>query len=207
MAMVSRLTLRSRGLAGRARVRRGLVALAVVIVSTVAIGAAGSQVAPVSVRQQDGVYRVSASFATTQPVGIARAVLTDYEQIPRFMPDVRSSRILERHDDRTVVEQEAVARVLFFSKRVRLVLEVTEAPASIRFRDRSGESFARYEGVWTLSEENGHALVAYELVAQPAFEVPDFILSRLLKRDADRMLDRLRAEIAARGAGVARSGR
>ena len=121
MAMVSRLTSGSSGLGGRARVRRGLVALAVVIVSTVAIGAAGAQVAPVSVRQQDGVYRVSAAFATAQPVGIARAVLTDYEQIPRSWPDVAAAGSSNARRPR-VVEQKPDAVLLSF-ERVRLVLK------------------------------------------------------------------------------------
>ena len=63
------------------------------------------------------------------------------------MPDVRSSRVVERAPAAIVVEQEAVARVFFFSKRVHLVLEVHAEPGRIRFRDRCGQSFTRYEGV------------------------------------------------------------
>ena len=58
----------------------------------------------VTVEGSRGLYRVTASFATPQPASVGHAVLTDYEQIPRFLPDVRSSRVLERRADRTVVE-------------------------------------------------------------------------------------------------------
>ena len=146
------------------------------------------------------MYSVAARFDVPQAAGVALAVLSDYEQIPRFMPDVRSSRVLERGTGRAVVEQEAVARVLFFSKQVRLVLDVQETPATIHFRDRSGASFVRYEGLWTLREQDGHAVVGYELLAEPGFDVPEFILTRLLKRDAGRMIERLQAEITARAA-------
>ena len=37
----------------------------------------------------------------------------------------------------------------------------TPTPGRIRFRDHSGQSFTRYEGVWTLSERDGHAVVSY----------------------------------------------
>ena len=57
---------------------------------------------------------------TPQSSAVAHDVLTDYEAIPRFMPDVQSSRIVERGAASIVVEQEAVARVLFFSKRIHL---------------------------------------------------------------------------------------
>lgn len=184
---------------GGACLRRSFVVAALMVVSTLSAGAAGSQTAPVSVRRDGAVYRVAASFVTAQTIEAAHAVLTDYEGIPRYMPDVRTSRVLERDLDRIVVEQQAVARVLFFSKQIRLVLEVREGPVSIRFRDRSGASFVRYEGAWSLRQESGQAVIDYELVAQPAFDVPEFMLTRLLRRDAGRMIERLQAEITARG--------
>lgn len=184
--------------------RRSFVVAGLILATGLTLPAASTQPVPVTVRGERGVYRVAASFATPQPMTIAHAVLTDYEQIPRFMPDVRTSRVVERGTDRAVVEQEAVARVLFFSKQVRLVLEVQEAPASIRFRDRSGQSFVRYEGQWTLGEQDGHAVIGYELLAEPGFDVPEFILTRLLKRDAGRMIDALRTEIAARSPSASR---
>jgi hypothetical protein len=191
---------------GRASVRQFVVVAALLLASTAAVPAAGGQPGPVSVRGERGVYRVAASFVTAQPAAVAHAVLTDYERIPDYMPDVRSSRVLERGTGRAVVEQEAVARVLFFSKQVRLVLDVQEAPAAIHFRDRSGASFVRYEGAWMLREEDGRAIVDYQLLAQPGFDVPEFILTRLLKRDAGRMIERLQAEIAARAARPAPGG-
>jgi hypothetical protein len=42
--------------------------------------------------------------------------------------------------------------------------------------------------------------IAYILSAEPAFEVPRVVLTRLLKRDAADMIERLRMEIAARTA-------
>jgi len=149
------------------------------------------------VRRECGVYHVWATFATAQPLEVAHAVLTDYERMPRFMPDVRSSRILERVADGAVIEEEAVTRVLFFAKPIRLVLEVQEAPTTIRFRERSGESFVRYEGQWTLREQDGHTLIGYELLAEPAFDAPEFMLRHLLRREVDQMIERLQAEIAA----------
>jgi hypothetical protein len=71
------------------------------------------------------------------------AVLTD---IPRFLPEVTSSEVRERSERRAVVEQEAVSRMMMFSKKVHLI--------------------------------------TYELTAKPSFDVPEFILKRLLKRDS-----------------------
>jgi ribosome-associated toxin RatA of RatAB toxin-antitoxin module len=156
-------------------------------------------VADVTVREQDGVYHVAATFSVPQSASVVFDVLTGYEQIPRFMPDVRSSRVIERGDGHAVVEQEAVARVMMFSKRIHLVLEISEAAERIQFRDRCGRSFVRYEGAWNISTKDARAVVAYELSATPAFDVPEFLLKRLLKRDAQEMIRRLQDEIGRAG--------
>jgi ribosome-associated toxin RatA of RatAB toxin-antitoxin module len=153
---------------------------------------------PVTVTEDRGVYTVAATFTVAGASSFALATLTDYAQIPRFMPEVRTSNVIERADDRAVVEQEAVARFMMFSKRVHLVLEVREHNGTIRFRDRCGKSFASYEGVWTIGQRDGNTHVTYELSAKPSFDVPEFLLKRLLKRDASQMIERLKAEIASR---------
>jgi hypothetical protein len=90
-----------------------------------------------------------------------------------------------------------------FKKRVHLLLEIVETTNALRFRDLCGHSFARYEGAWRLSEASGGTEIVYELTARPAFDVPDFVLKRLLKRDSGLMIQGLRREIEHRGASGA----
>jgi len=156
-----------------------------------------------TVRVDRGIYSVTARFAVPQTPSAAFAVLTDYERIPRFMPGIETSVVLERGADRVLIEQEAVSHLMLFSKRVHLVLEIVEGHDTLRFRDRSGQSFARYEGQWRLCDENGGTSIWYELTAQPAFTVPGFLLMRLLKRDSAQMIDSLRREIDSRARRVA----
>ena len=152
----------------------------------------------VSVREEGGMYLVRARFDVPQTADLARSVLTDYEQIPRFMPDVKTSVVVERTASRLLVEQEAVSEFGLFSKTVHLRLEVIEDGNTIRFSDRCGKSFKQYDGSWTLLEAGGRTTLTYDLTARPDFGVPEFIIKRLLKRDAGEMIERLRAEIAAR---------
>ncbi len=183
--------------------------LLVAVVVTVCVSLPGAHLAAtaapepssgVSVREERGTYSVAARFEVPQAAGVALAVLSDYEQIPRFMPDVRTSVILERTPGRLLIEQEAVSQFMMFSKKVHLVLEVTEAGDTIRFVDRCRKSFTRYEGTWRVIQKDGGTTVTYELSARPAFDVPEFILKRLLRRDSGEMIHRLRREIAARAA-------
>jgi len=162
------------------------------------LGAAEQRTESVTVREERGVYTVTARFLVSQSPSVALTVLTDYEQIPRFMPDVRTSTVRERGNGWAVVEQEAVSAFMMFSKRVHLILEIDERPDALIFRDRCGRSFSRYAGAWRLSPQDGQTVITYELVAEPSFDVPGFVLKRLLRRDSTQMIDRLRLEIAAR---------
>jgi hypothetical protein len=184
-------------------VRSGVVAIGVAVALATAVPVFADETIlreEVGVRHDRGVFRVTATFEVNQPVPLVGTVLTDYEAIPRFMPGVRRSVVVERTGLRALVEQEAVARMLMFSKRVHLLLEVDEDPSVIRFRDRAGRSFKRYEGSWSLAAAGPRTTVTYELTAQPSFEVPEFILRRLLARDAKRMIEGLRLEMARRNA-------
>jgi ribosome-associated toxin RatA of RatAB toxin-antitoxin module len=183
--------------------RRLLTIAALSIAAAAQLAASASESPQISVREQDDSYSVRAVFSVAQPASTVFAVLTDYDRIPEFMPDVRTSRVIERTDRHAVIEQEAVARFMMFSKRIHLVLDVDEELGGIRFHDRCGRSFSIYEGVWTITEQAGRTAVAYQLTAKPTFEVPEFLLKRLLKRDAKEMIERLAKEIEGRaGDGV-----
>ncbi len=180
---------------------RRLPAAAAVLLASLAT-TASAQPSPlgVTVHEHRGTYSVVARFAVEQPPAIARMVLTDYEQIPHFMPGVRTSTVLERTAGRSVVEQEAVSSIMMFSKRVHLVLEIDERPDTLVFRDRCGRSFERYEGAWRIAAAaDDRTIITYELTATPAFDVPGFVLKRLLRRDSAEMIERLQLEIAERG--------
>ena len=194
--------LTSRGSARGGRLFAAAAALFVVLQAAQAL--AEQPATNLTVQEGQGVYRVTARFLIDQPLSAALAVLTDYEQIPRFMPDVRTSVVRERAVGRVVVEQEAVSSVMLFSKRVHLVLEIEEQLDALIFRDRCGRSFVRYEGAWRLSEQDGQTAITYELTAEPSFDVPGFMIKRIVRRDAAQMIEHLQREIAARavrGAG------
>lgn len=152
----------------------------------------------VVVTEDRGIYAVQARFPVAAPPRAVMAVLTDFEQIPRYMPNVRRSVVHSRGADRLLVEQEAVSRVMMFSKKVHLLLEVLKDGNTLQFRDTCGRSFARYRGRWHLVPKDEATSVAYELEAQPSFDVPQFIVKHLLRRDAADMISHLQREIAAR---------
>jgi hypothetical protein len=186
---------------GRVRdARRSVLATAflLLIAGSTPAGGDSEPEAQVTVHEQEGVYSVTARFQVPQPPRVALAVLTDYAEIPRFMSQIKRSVVLERDGDHVVVEQEAVSRLMAFSKRVHLILDIPEARDALRFRDRCGRRFLRYEGLWSTSEQHGQTEIVYELTTKPAFDVPEFLAKRLLKRDSTNTIEQLRREMAGR---------
>ena len=191
------------GSGGRASARRfavTAVAVAACLIAFTGVAAAQTDqpLPDVTVQEERGVYSVKARFHVPQAPSVAFAVLTDYEHIPRFMSDIKTSWVLERSAGRALVEQEGISRFMMFSKRVHLVLEISEGADWVRFRDRCGRSFSHYEGQWTTVARDGGTDIVYELRADPSFSVPETILKRLLRRDSGRMIESLRQEMAAR---------
>jgi ribosome-associated toxin RatA of RatAB toxin-antitoxin module len=190
---------------GRISARRLFVTGVVVLAGVMPASSFAAPVKPddrptVAVREEQGVYFVAATFDVAQAPPIVLAVLTDYEGIPRFMPEIHTSAVLERDIGHVVVAQEAVMRVMMFSKHVHLVLEITEEADTLRFHDRCARSFAHYEGSWRMTEHSGRTEVRYELIAQPSFDVPAFLLKRPLQRHSEQMMEQLQREMTLRAA-------
>jgi uncharacterized membrane protein len=178
--------------------------LRVIAVATITLAATAASGQPrrdadVSVRETSkGVYQVEARFEVAEPAAAVWAVLTDYSNIPRFLKDVRTSIVRERTAGQARVEQEAVSGFMMFSKRVHLLLAIQEEAGVIRFHDECGRSFTQYSGAWRVTQQDGRTTVYYALTAQPSFSVPDFLVARVLSRDANEMIQQLRAETTRR---------
>lgn len=185
--------------AGRQHARR-LVLCAMLMALAGGIIAADAASPPrVDVTESGGLFSVSASFAVSQAPDVVMAVLTDFERIPHYMPDMEVSKVVGRTPQSIVVEQQAISRFMMFSRRVHLLLDVRQDDGQLRFSDQCGKSFSVYAGSWLITQHDSLTVVDYELSARPTFEVPAFVLKRLLKRDSLVLIDRIRGEIAARG--------
>jgi hypothetical protein len=97
---------------GRMSVRRRVLALMLLLPLTVSAWAAGDPdndgEAEVTVEEADGLYTITARFTVAATPATVLEVLTDYDDLPRFLPNVRASRLVERRGDHALVEQEAV---------------------------------------------------------------------------------------------------
>jgi ribosome-associated toxin RatA of RatAB toxin-antitoxin module len=109
-------------------------------------------------------------------VGAARAwqVLTDYNRLPQFVPDLHDSRVVSREGAKVVVEQKGVARFLFFTYPIEVRLEVTEYPhRRIESRAVAG-NFRELRSTYTLEPREGGVRLRYQGRLVPDFQLPLF---------------------------------
>src|SRR5437773_5510568 len=69
-------------------------------------------------------YRLDGDFTANIPRTVAWGVLTDYDEIDRFVSSIRLSAVLGRESTEVMVEQVAEARLLMFTRPIHLMLRV-----------------------------------------------------------------------------------
>ena len=176
---------------------RGVVLLALVCVAPLAWA---DDVTIILTEQTHKAYTVEGVFQVKASSTSVWNVLTDYDHIARFVPSMRQSRVVEtRPDGSSLVNQEAVGSVLFFSKAVHVRLDVRRDDEALRFEDLLHKDFRRYAGSWTARTVGEQVEVTYRLEAEPDFMAPSTLMRRGLKRGAKDLLNQVRAEIVRRG--------
>jgi hypothetical protein len=150
-----------------------------------------------------GTYQARGTFVIAAPATAAFEAITDYEGIPRKAPSVKVSRVVSRDGSKVVVEQEIVAKALFFSKRIRLLLEIEETPLQkVEFRDTAEEDFDHYEGFWTIEEVSDSLRVSYGVDVKRGFSAPDFVARPFFRKQAESVMRTMREDILQRAASV-----
>jgi ribosome-associated toxin RatA of RatAB toxin-antitoxin module len=156
---------------------------------------AAAQPAPpqVDVRRIDAggeqVFEVTAGGSVKAAPAAVWKVLTDYEAMPEFVPDLKTNKVVSRSGNLVVIEQSGVARFLFLTRDINLVVQATEEPItsiSISLVDGDMKVYAcRWE---LIALPDGGTRVAYTGRMVPKFYVPGMLGSNIIRRDIERMM-------------------
>ncbi len=179
---------------------RAVMAVACVVLSC-GTGAAADDIS-LAFYEGYGHYKVEGSFFVDADKQTAWDILTNYDHIPDFVHSMKISHVESRDTNDLVLRQEGEGGFLFFSKRIRLLMNVHEQPQTdtIFFTDTSHQDFNVYQGSWSITPSSlGHGLeVIYSLDAAQNFSAPAFIASDVVKGNVQDLLQSLRREIAQR---------
>lgn len=131
-------------------------------------------------------------------------ILTNYDRLPEFVPDLLSIRLLSRSGNVARIEQKSSAGVLFVSHTIRMVLQVEEAPfATIDVALVEGD-MKRYDTHWDLEPEgiDGAAgtRITFSGVMEPDFFVPPLVGRAMVQTSLKNTLAAVVAEIERRNA-------
>ncbi|MEB3321294.1 MAG: SRPBCC family protein [Synechococcaceae cyanobacterium] len=111
-------------------------------------------------------------------------VLTDYDQLDRFIPNLASSRELWRRGNRVAVEQVGTQQFcgLRFSARVELELCEERELGELRFRMLAGD-FRCFEGSWKVGTDPTSSWLLYDLTVQGKPGMPIGLIEQRLQQD------------------------
>jgi ribosome-associated toxin RatA of RatAB toxin-antitoxin module len=131
--------------------------------------------------------QISAKVQIPQPVEKIWKVLTDYEALPDFLPNLAKSRLIEHPNGGIRLEQVGSQRLLNFNFSARVVLDLEECfPKEINFRMVEGD-FKGFSGSWclepySLGEYIGTNL-CYTIQVWPKLTMPVGIIENRLSKD------------------------
>ncbi|MEH2241706.1 SRPBCC family protein [Nostoc sp.] len=131
--------------------------------------------------------QISATVQIPQPGEQIWKVLTDYEALPDFIPNLAKSRLIEHPNGGIRLEQVGSQRLLNFNFCARVVLDLEEYfPKEINFRMVEGD-FKGFSGRWclepySLGEDVGTNL-CYTIQVWPKLTMPVGIIENRLSKD------------------------
>lgn len=146
-------------------------------------------------RMPQGVRRLAVQLRTSIPVDVLWQVLTDYERLETFIPNLVSSRLVYK-DGKTVRLQQVGSQQLLglrFSAQVLLELTEFRPEGLLQFRMLKGD-FRRFEGSWRVRSLPDGSSLLYELTVQGCLGMPIGLIEERLRDDLSSNLSAVERE-------------
>ncbi len=133
-------------------------------------------------------------------------VLTDYANLPRFIPNMASSKVLENKGDRKVVEQVDSRQVFLINIQSRTKIAIEETfQKQIDFKLVDGD-LDSLQGYWKMElvspypgAKANQVLITHNVAAQPKSSVPSSTFYDIFKSSLSETLSAVSGEILRRG--------
>jgi hypothetical protein len=161
--------------------------------------AGAADVAVVATRDGD-VLQIEASADFEGTLGQTWQVLTDYDNLASFIPNLTVSRVIARARDSLTLEQKGEARLLFLSYPIEVRLVVTEVPQTRVVSRAVAGNFREMSGTYAVEASGSRVKLRYSGRLVPAFYVPPLIGTWVLRNNVETTFGALVDEIVRRQA-------
>jgi hypothetical protein len=191
--------------------RRRSACWLIVLAAMLDPAAAGAFPDHFDVKHDAAGYSIDATADLAADQALVWETLTDYEKLPRFVPGIRSAHVLESYEEegnagnrRLLVEEAGELRFLFFSRRVRVLLDVRHEPQTrVEARalprphaaDTDEASLNQFEATYTLMPIPGGVRLAYRAHFEPGFALPPILGPLAVRRTMQAQFEAMLAEI------------
>jgi carbon monoxide dehydrogenase subunit G len=203
--MPANATTRRNGPVSAGRLRRVLVFWPLLLLAVAAQGLEPEDIA-VEVRRDGDAVTVDASFLAPVPVPVAWEVLTDFDRMARFVPNIQSSRTISAPGEPLVVAQKGYARYGIFSYSFETVRTVDLVPReAIHTRMISG-NMRKFDALMRLSEEGGQTRLRYHADAVAESWLPPLLGPAFIRHETREQFAAVVAEMTRRHRGSRTSG-
>jgi hypothetical protein len=155
-------------------------------------GGRGDELRVSTARAADGkTIKVAVTLVLPIAEAVVRDVLGDFDNMPRFVPDIRAARSSNTGPRRKRVEIEATAQLLFIEFPINTTLDVTYPTDGAITIDSVAGNLAIH-GIVQVQREGPVTRVNYQARMKPDFWLPqligDFLISRLIRRQFGGMV-------------------
>jgi ribosome-associated toxin RatA of RatAB toxin-antitoxin module len=161
----------------------------------------------IEVTRENDAYRIRAVAEVPANRAAAWRVLTDYERLSDFVPDLHASRVLAREGARVTVEQKGEARLWIFRVPIEVRFVAEEQPYETVTSRAIAGSFRELTGRYELLPQAGALRLVYTGRLVPDFGMPPFIdtalVRTLIRRQFTAMVEEIRRRAAATPPGGA----
>ena len=141
-------------------------------------------------RLPQGTRRLAAELKSSLPVQLLWDVLTDYENLSRFIPNLSTSELIQRQGQTVRLQQVGSQQLLGlrFSAQVQLELTEYRQDGLLQFRMVKGD-FRRFEGAWQIRQRPDGSSLLYELTVQGCLGMPIGLIEERLRDDLSSNLN------------------
>ncbi len=149
--------------------------------------------------ERDGnTIKIDGHLLLRYPPKLIFEVLTDYEHMHEYVPDMTSSRIMSKEDNKIRVEQKGKSGIGPFKFKFEVVRDVElTLMTEIKSTLVSG-NFKSMRTSTKLVQEGDNTRLNYVADMEPDFWVPPLIGSSILKRQVRRQFEAFVAELVKR---------
>ena len=110
--------------------------------------------------------------------------MTDYENLSEFIPNLVSSILVDRVDNRITLKQVGSQQLIGLKFSAQVYLEIIEnfSEGVLQFQMIKGD-FRRFDGAWKIKPLDEGAYLLYELIVQGCIGMPVSLIEQRLRDD------------------------